>query len=334
VPFFFDLSSLIPTQERNPFAPPPLLDPIRALPTEANEPIEAEPIVDTGLPIPSHYDFDLMRALVQDPFRIYVYWNFRSNPFTRLQRLFPPPQVAEFRLVLRLIDETTQVTVLFEVPYTREYWFDVFPNRRYRIELGLQSRRAGYIKLMGTQPVETPRGGPSEEAAPQPAFAIDANDYLAVLRESHLVPERLFTAEGLLAQIRGGGPMEHAEQWDKLPASFRQIMQIIADLEAGRAYDRWWERLSEEELTEMVREFLSIIRGMGDGELGYLLLLRYLPELLRRVLRATGEIRVDKPMPLYLAEQLGQVASERSREDAGPHLGGTSPAFPVSQSAA
>jgi hypothetical protein len=318
VPFFFDLSSLTPTLERNPFAPPPLRDPFPALPAEANEPIAAEPIVDTGLPIPARYDFDLMRALVQDPFRIYVYWNLRADPFVKLRRIFPAEQAAEFRLVLRLIDETTRVTVLFEVPYTREYWFDVFPGRRYRIELGLQSRRAGYIKLLGSQAVETPRGGPSEVSAEEPAYAIEANDYLAVLRESHLVPERIFTAEGLLARIRGGGEWEMKEQWDSLPASFRQIMEIIADLEAGRACDRWWDRLSEEELAEMVREFLGIIRAMGDGELGYLLLLRYLPELLRRVLRANGEIRVDKPMPLFLAEQLGQVASESVPEAPAP----------------
>jgi hypothetical protein len=334
VPFFFDLSSLTPVLERNPFAPPPLRDPIPALTAEANEPIAAEPIADTGLPIPAHYDLDLMRALVQDPFRVYVYWNLRSDPFAKLRRIFSPEQVAEFRLVLRLIDETTRVTVLFPVPYTREYWFDVFPGRRYRIELGLQSRRAGYIKLLGSQVVETPRGGPSEVSAEDPAFAIEADDYLTVLRESHLVPERIFTAEGLLAKIRGEADWELKEEWDALPISFRQIMEIIADLEAGRACDRWWERLSEEELAEMVREFLGIIREMGEGELGYLLLLRYLPELLRRVLRATGEIRIDKPLPLFLAEQLGQVTSEWNVEDPDPSGRGWSTPLPVSQSVA
>lgn len=334
MPFFFDLSSLTPVLERNPFAPPPLRDPVPSLSAEANEPIDAEPIADTGLPIPAHYDLDLMRALVQDPFRIYVYWNLRSDPFARLRQIFSPEQVDEFRLVLRLIDETTRVTVLFPVPYTREYWFDVFPGRQYRVELGLQSRRAGYIKLLGSQAVETPRGGPSEVSAEDPAFAIEADNYLEVLRESHLVPERIFTAEGLLAKIRGEADWGQKEEWDALPTSFRRIMEIIADLEAGRAYESWWDRLSEEELAEMVREFLGIIRAMGEGELGYLLLLRYLPELLRRVLRATGEIRIDKPMPLFLAEQLGQVASEWNMEDLDPAVTGLPSPHPVSQSAA
>jgi hypothetical protein len=41
-----------------------------------------------------------------------------------------------------------------------------------------------------------------------------------------------------------------------------------------------------------------------------MLFLRYLPELLRRAIQAEGELRIDKPISLYLAERLGQTASE------------------------
>jgi hypothetical protein len=46
-----------------------------------------------------------------------------------------------------------------------------------------------------------------------------------------------------------------------------------------------------------------------------MLLLRYLPELLRRAIQAegdAGELRIDKPISLYLAERLGQTASQIS----------------------
>ena len=93
-------------------------------------------------------------------------------------------------------------------------------------------------------------------------------------------------------------------------------MRAMADIQAGRDYERWWERLEREELAGMVREFLTVINQMsGGGELGYMLLLRYLPELLRRAIQAegdTGELRIDKPISLYLAERLGQTASEIS----------------------
>jgi hypothetical protein len=88
----------------------------------------------------------------------------------------------------------------------------------------------------------------------------------------------------------------------------------MADVQAGRDYERWWERLERVELAGMIREFLNVINQMGGGgELGFMLLLRYLPELLRRAIQAegeTGELRIDKPISLYLAERLGQTASE------------------------
>src|SRR6266545_4126470 len=86
VPFFFDLSSALPIAERNPFAPVVVIDELPV--EEIVEEIPAEPIIDTGLPIPSSYTIDLMRALVQDPFHLFVYWQLKDNPFDRLARIF------------------------------------------------------------------------------------------------------------------------------------------------------------------------------------------------------------------------------------------------------
>ncbi len=307
VPFFFDLSSLAPLVERNPFEPLLVRDDESTQPlTEA---IGAEPVADFGLPIPDQYDFDLMRALVQDPFRLYVYWNLRHSPWDRLRRIFPAQEADNFRLTLRLIDETNNIAVFFEVPYTREYWFNVFPDRTYRVELGLRSPGSGYIRLLSTQAVTTPRGGPSNQVAADENYTISADDYLQVLRESHLIPERAWQPAGLgIDQWREVA----GSSWDSLPPTFRRILKVIGDIQAGREYDRWWEQLAQEELADLVREFLSIIRSMGDGETGYILLMRYLPELLRRAIRAEGgeEIRVDKPVEIFLAERLGQSSSE------------------------
>jgi len=307
MPFFFDLSSLAPLVERNPFEPLLVKD------EEPAGRILPEPSPDLGLPIPEHYDFDLMRALVQDPFHLYVYWNLRGNPLDRIRRIFPTPEADSFRFVLRLIDETNNITVFFEAPYTREYWFTVFPDRTYRVELGLRSPSRGYIRLLSTQAVTTPRGGPSDRVAPEAEYSIEADEYLKVLRASHLIPERAWTLDGLLL-ADGAATDEPGRQalWDSLPPSFRRLMRVIGDIQAGREYDRWWERLGGEELSDLVREFLAVIRQMGDGELGYILLMRYLPELLRRAIRAEGgeEVRVDKPVALFLAERLGQSASE------------------------
>lgn len=311
MPFFFDLSSLIPTVERNPFEPVVVHDEVPAEILDAEEEIPAEEIVDTGLPIPSHYDFDMMHALVQDPFRLFVYWQLRDNPFDRLPRIFPSDGGDGFHTVLKLIDETNNIAVFFDAAFSREYWFSVFPDRRYRVELGLRSPKFGFIKLLSSQSVLTPRGAPSDQIAEEPEYHIGTDDYLRVLRESHLVPERAFTLNGLLPGAGAAPAAARNAIWESLPASFRRLMQVIADIQSGRDYERWWERLSKEELTGMVREFLAIINQMGDGELGYILLLRHLPELLRRAIQAENEVlEIDKPVVLYLAERLGQVSSE------------------------
>jgi hypothetical protein len=316
VPFFFDLSSLVPTVERNPFEPVVVHDEVPAEILEAKEEIPAEPIVDTGLPIPSHYDFDLMRALVQDPFRIFVYWQLKDNPYNRLDKIFPPSEISSFHTVLKLIDETNNIAVFFDAAYAREYWFNVFPDRRYRVELGVRSPIFGYIKLLSSQTIHTPRGAPSDQMADEPEYSISSDDYLRVLRESHILPERAFTLDGLLPGADGTSSEAITAFWESLPASFRKLLRVIADIQVGREYDSWWERLSREELTQVVREFLDTINKMGHGEHGYMLLLRYLPEVLRRSVQGDSavsgqeELQIDKPISLYFAEKLGQTASE------------------------
>ncbi len=341
MPFFFDLSSLVPLVERNPFEPVAVPDAILAKPIgENDEPAldesliepsttattDAKPLAevvaiapgpDFGLPIPEHYDFDMMRALCQDPFRLFVYWQLKDSPFDRLQKIFPKSEIGNFHSVLKLVDETTNISVFFNAAFTNEYWFSVFPDRRYRVELGVRSQRYGYIKLLTSQAVQTPRGGPSDQAAPEEHYHIETDEFLDVLRDSHLVPERAFTIEELLP---GAGEVPAGFRnaiWESFPSSFRRLIHAIADMEAGRDYDRWWEKLNQQEQSKLVQDFLEIIAQMGDGELAYMLLLRYLPELLRRTVldeeQANGqkqELQVDKPIQLFLAEKLGQTASE------------------------
>lgn len=306
MPFFFDLSSAFPLVARSPFEPVVVHDEVPAnLDAIPEQP--AEPIIDTGLPIPSHYNLDLMRLLVQDPFHIYVYWQFKDSPYDRLTRLFPN---GDFHTALKLIDETTNIAVFFDAAFGRDYWFSVFPDRTYKVELGVRSPQLGYIKLLSSNTVTTPRGTVSDQEDVEPDYQISADEYVQVLRESHLVPERAFTPEGILP-LPGQDVEAQASFWESLPESFKRLIHVIADVQAGRDYEKLWEKLSQAELTAMVREFLAIINQMsGNGELGYMLLLRHLPELLRRALATEGEIEVSGPLSIFLAERLGLSASE------------------------
>jgi hypothetical protein len=181
----------------------------------------------------------------------------------------------------------------------------------------MRSARFGYIKLLSSQTVRMPRGAPSDQIAPDPEYRMAADDYLRVLRESHLLPERAFQPETWLPLgATDQTPERQREIWEALPERFRRLVQVMADIQAGRDYERLWERLGEEELTSLVREFIETMSRMGGGELGYMMLLRYLPELLRRVLATEGEIEISEPISLYIAKKIGLGASDLNQPGA------------------
>lgn len=311
MPFFFDLSSLIPIVEKNPFSPVTVEDKVPE--DELTDELPAEELVDTGLPIPSHYDIDFMRAMVQDPFHLFVHWQLKENPFDKLRRIFSQEGAGTFTTVLKLSDETNNISVLFDAAFAREYWFSVFPDRVYRVELGVRSPQFGYVKLLSSQPVTMPRGGPSDQTADEAQYQVSVDEYTQVLRDSHFLSERARDPEqwlsGIVSVVPEGKDAQAAIE-ETLPESFRRVLSVITDIHAGRDYDRLWERLNEEELSAIVHEFLETMSKLGKGEMGYMLLLRYLPELLRRAIHADGEIQIDEPISIYVARKMGLGGSE------------------------
>jgi len=53
---------------------------------------------------PEGYDLDIVRAMLQDPFRVFVYWHVRQESLNALTRFFSPQEVAGFTTVLKLIE--------------------------------------------------------------------------------------------------------------------------------------------------------------------------------------------------------------------------------------
>lgn len=252
MPIFFDTSS-IPIAERSPFQPAILRDDLPAPFFDESVSHPSEAIVDIGLPIPSHYNFDMIQALVQDPFRLYVYWRFANNPFNQLDKIFPSRELNGFYTALKLIDETSGISIFFDAGYTDRYWISVYPNRKYRIEVGLRSLRYGYIKLLSSRPVITPRGGPSEKVDTEHDYRIAHKEFLRILRDSHMIPMK------------------------------RDYRELLAGLNI-------------DEIPDDLRDFISSIQHLTydpTGEIGYMMLLRYLPEILRRSQKIDSETQIE-----------------------------------------
>src|SRR3982750_4504737 len=122
MPYFFPGSSSLTISQPPP--PPPV-------------PAVADKLAELSLdePLPDTYAADRIRLLAQSPRRLYLYWEFKRDPFETLRGAFPW-QTARSQLVVKLIDAETGVETLHLASPTRSQWFDAQPGHTYHAEVG------------------------------------------------------------------------------------------------------------------------------------------------------------------------------------------------------
>lgn len=219
-----------------------------------------EVVADPGLPIPEAYDADMISALVQDPFRIYVYWDARLDTLTSITRLFGPSEVKSFRPVIRITDKKTEEETYYPVKYPGSDWFSVYPDRTYIIEFGVYSADFGFIRLMGAPEVTTPRGTVAPDVAPEPEYRIGLTRFKKVLHASGFQAHA-----GLL-------PQETLAEW--LPP---HVADIFVRAGVGKSLDM----VHLDALPESVQSVLEELRLVDDGEMVANSLMHFLPSVLR-----------------------------------------------------
>lgn len=140
--------------------------------------------IASGLPIPSSYDVDMVRAMVQNPFRLYVYWEMRDRSFDMLAHYFSPEEVAAFQVVLRLVESRTQAEAFFEAEKRGNRWITVSPDREYEFEIGVRSDVHGYIALAHSNRLRTPRITISTEPPAESACKQETPEFNEVIEAS------------------------------------------------------------------------------------------------------------------------------------------------------
>src|ERR1044072_4306163 len=98
-----------------------------------------EPFIDEGMPLPDSYDVDIIRAMLQDPFRIFIYWEVRESSLKALTRYFSEEEEAGFKRDLKLVEIEGGNEAFFDVGRHGRYWMTVFPDREYEFEIGVRS---------------------------------------------------------------------------------------------------------------------------------------------------------------------------------------------------
>jgi hypothetical protein len=147
--------------------------------------------IDQGPPVPESYDIDIIRAMVQDPFHLFVYWEISEQSIKTLNQYFSAAAEAAFQITLKLIEIDGPEQASFDVDRQGSHWMIVLPDREYEFEMGVRSSVRGYISLMRSNRVRTPNGTISPVAPNEAEYRSSPQEFTEVLEASGFAGNRL-----------------------------------------------------------------------------------------------------------------------------------------------
>ena len=271
--------------------PPGVTEEVKVIP--AQEPT-GEPYIDEGLPVPDSYDVDIIRAMLQDPFRIFIYWEVREESLKALTEYFSEEDAAGFKTSLKLIEIEGGNEAFFDVGRHGRYWMMVLPDREYEFEIGVRSMTHGYIPLVRSNRVRTPRGTVSPEPDYEPEYKLSPPEFMNVLEATGFAAEA--SLDITVRAMPGDAP--EADQFSEalfaLPEEVREAVMI-----AGAGGELTPEII--EALPDPLRSELRKLLTGSDGRVASVGLMHYLPEILREAIEDERELIDDHVHPLHIA---------------------------------
>lgn len=142
-------------------------------------------------PLPEVYAGDSIRLLAQSPYRLYVYWNHSRDPRETLRRAFGASGAARYALALRLVEVESGEASFYEASPTRNYWFNVRPGRRYRVDVGFYAQGRPFVRLLTSEAVRTPRVTVSRVSDDAPEFHVSPPEFARLLNEAGYATDAL-----------------------------------------------------------------------------------------------------------------------------------------------
>ena len=271
---------------------------------------EDEHFVDVGLPIPESYEVDIIRAMIQDPLRIFIYWEVREESLKALTRYFTPEDIETFEVVLRLFEIEGGNEAFFNVSHTGRYWMMVYPDREYEFEIGVRSPIHGYIPLVRSNRLRTPRGTVSAERDEEKEYRLNPPEFVEVISASGFAPEQALDIK--VAPVPGAG----AEP-DLVMATARRLPETVREAITVAATGGALTAEMIEQIPEPMRSELMELLEAGDGRMASVGLAHYLPELLREALEDEREIIGDHIHPLHITQRFHLGGSENVTRPVG-----------------
>jgi hypothetical protein len=271
-------------------------------PSEAHVADAAAPYVDLGMPLPESYSVDIVRALVQDPFHLMVYWELRAESLRALEDLFPDGAAAGFRPAMRLTDLMEGTEAYVHVPLAGKYWFSAVPSHEYRVDVGAISERHGFVPVVRSNVVETPRGTVATEVDDDPRYRVETPRFVRLLEVTGFATDKVLTDVARADAARHAGePARLATASEPPPflvEAFTKLPEPVRVAASSVALGGTITRSQVDELPEPLRAVLAQFRGADEEEILTAAFMHLLPQLLRHVL--DGGLVAEPSHPVHL----------------------------------
>lgn len=152
------------------------------------------------------------RLQMQTPTRLHFYWSVKDDAFETLHRIFGGA-ASNYTLVVKLFNQTNGREEIHPVPIEGSWWFNVDADSKYRAEIGFHASSRPFVRLLFSNPVETPRRNPSARQAADADWAISAGSFAQVLDNSGFAQDALEVAlagdDAELAETATQAAFEH-----------------------------------------------------------------------------------------------------------------------------
>jgi hypothetical protein len=146
---------------------------ILELVSEERRNVPEDTFLDFGPILPHRYDVDRLELMAQSPLRVFAYWELREETILTALNNIPVKDRRNFQLFLKWKEDDTEREHWLDPGTTDNWWFDTLPERRYRLELGLYWAEYGWLPLLCSGELVTPRQalGPASEEESKPGSA-------------------------------------------------------------------------------------------------------------------------------------------------------------------
>jgi len=124
--------------------------------------------LDFGPSLPGRYGVDQLELMTQSPMRVFAYWELKEATLLAALHSVSVQDRPNFQLLLKWKEKDAATERCLDPGTTASWWFDTLPENRYQLEIGLYWGEYGWLPLLASRELVTPRLalGPAAEEEP------------------------------------------------------------------------------------------------------------------------------------------------------------------------